>query len=62
VLDTLRGDVDPSAVRALTTSTLLIYDAAIAFTIDGAVPGRGSASSSLEREVPPTSGVTSRAI
>jgi hypothetical protein len=32
-LDTLRGDADPSAVRALTMGTLLIYNGAIAFAM-----------------------------
>lgn len=33
VLDTLGGNPDPSAVRALTEGTLLIYNGSIAFTI-----------------------------
>jgi hypothetical protein len=32
-LDTLRGDADPSAVRALTMGTLLIYNGSIAFAM-----------------------------
>jgi hypothetical protein len=32
-LDALRGDADPSAVRALTMGTLLIYNGAIAFAM-----------------------------
>ena len=35
VLDTLRDDADPSAVRALVMGTLLIYNGSIAFTITG---------------------------
>jgi hypothetical protein len=35
VLDTLRGDADSSAVRALVMGTILIYNGAIAFTITG---------------------------
>jgi hypothetical protein len=33
VLDTLEGDADPSAVRALVMGTLFIYNGSIAFTI-----------------------------
>lgn len=32
-LDTLQGDADPSAIRALTMGTLLIYNGAIAFAM-----------------------------
>ncbi len=34
-LDTLGGDADPSAVRALSEATLLIYNGSIAFAITG---------------------------
>jgi hypothetical protein len=35
VLDTLNGNADPSAVRALVAGTLLIYNGSIAFAITG---------------------------
>jgi hypothetical protein len=35
VLDTLRGDADASAVRALVMGTMLIYNGSIAFAITG---------------------------
>jgi hypothetical protein len=35
VLDTLNGDADPAAVRALIAGTLLIYNGSIAFAITG---------------------------
>jgi hypothetical protein len=40
VLDTLRGDADPSVVRALTMSYLLIYNGSIAFAISCGFPAR----------------------
>lgn len=35
VLDTLRGQADPSAVRALVQGTILIYNGSIAFAVTG---------------------------
>jgi hypothetical protein len=51
ILDTLNGNADPSAVRALIAGTLLIYNGSIAFVITGLFPGVGGMGDIRERRV-----------